>query len=101
MDDLQIVIGESDPRKSDQRQHRDPDIDIGEVRPEQRRHHDGYRDEHAAGPSSRIYCPIWNSRNCRMIAGPTIMPINSAVRLAKAVRKVKYRKMRNGGKNVC
>ncbi len=47
-----------------------------------------------SGPSSRTYWPIWNSRSFSMTYGPMIMPISSAVRLAKTVRKVRYRKIR-------
>ena len=42
----------------------------------------------ALGPSSRMYWPIWNSRSFDD-QGPMINPVNSAVRLAKAVRNVR------------
>ena len=40
------------------------------------------------GPSSRMYCPIWNCRSLLISQGPSAMHRNNAVRLAKAVRKV-------------
>ena len=41
------------------------------------------------GPSSRMYWPIWNSRRRRITDGPMMSAMNSAVRLAKAVRNVR------------
>ena len=50
----------------------------------------------ALGPSSRMYWPIWNSRSFSMTNGPMMSVISSAVSEAKAVRNVRYRKMRKG-----
>ena len=48
------------------------------------------------GPSSRMYCPIWNCLSLPISHGPRTMHRNSAVMDANAVRIVTYRKTRNG-----
>ena len=54
-----------------------------------------------AGPSCRITWPIWNSRSLRIITGPTNSPMTSAVRLAAAVRNVRYRVTLKTASSVC
>ncbi len=47
------------------------------------------------GPSSRIYWPICMALSLRMNQPPTTMEMIRAVRMAKMVRKVMYRKTLN------
>ena len=51
-----------------------------------------------SGPSSRMYWLIWNWRSLSMTNGPMNRAISKAVSEAKAVRKVRYRKIRKGWK---
>ena len=45
---LRVIVDESDDAECQQRKHRDPDIEVPQIGPEQRRHHDADDDQHAA-----------------------------------------------------
>ena len=54
--DLGVIIGEADGRVCQQAEHRDPDVKLPQIGPEQGGNHDGDHDEHAAhGRRPRLF----------------------------------------------